>query len=163
MTRWIIIRCFISWHKHIDLPPFTNMRVNLVAQVLSQSMVLAMNTCITVSELPLEAEDTLPFTDRFDKHFDSFNSRRLFTSKRYNTAMSDGSVHIPFLKESLQVLEEVKLPNGKTLPYVEGWKQDITALLLLWSDLQDNHDFSYLYTSCLNQDCCENLVSNHQR
>ena len=61
--------------------------------------------------------------------------------------------------ESYEYLGELKLPNNKSLPCINGWRISIKSLLLLWSDLRSSQTFEYLLTNRLNQDCLENLFS----
>ena len=56
-------------------------------------------------------------------------------------------------------MNDLKLPSGKKLPCLEGWKLNINSLLLLWEDLNVNYGFRFLLTNRLNQDCVENMFS----
>ena len=40
-----------------------------------------------------------------------------------------------------------------------GWDMGINCLLQLWDTLHTEHQFKYLLTNRLNQDCVENLFS----
>ena len=53
----------------------------------------------------------------------------------------------------------VQFTSGQKLPCLNGWKISIKSLLLLWADLSANHDFKFLLTNRLNQDCLENMFS----
>ena len=53
--------------KHIILPPFSAMRVNLAAQVLSHSVAAGINTLCALKHLPDEASATAEFIETFDQ------------------------------------------------------------------------------------------------
>ena len=63
--------------KHIYLLPFSSMRVNLAAQVLSHSVAAGISFLVTCKELPEEAIHTAHFVEHFDNLFNTFNSRYL--------------------------------------------------------------------------------------
>jgi len=68
--------------KHFELPPFTSMRVNLAAPVLSHSVAAGIQTLCCFDKLPAEASHTAQFTDKFDQLFNAFNGRRI---KKFTT------------------------------------------------------------------------------
>ena len=138
------------------------MRVNLATQVLSHSVAAGITTMVTLGALPKEANHTALFLDKFDRIFDTFNSQTLRSTSPYRSALSKNyySVdHIKFLKDSYDWLNTIQPGSASTLPCLEGWKLDISALIQLWEELQADHGFEFLLTSRLNQDCLENLFS----
>ena len=64
-----------------------------------------------------------------------------------------------FLKDAMKFIESVQLTSGRALPCLNGWKISIQSLLSLGADLSMNHDFKFLLTNRLNQDCLENMFS----
>ena len=82
--------------KHITLPPFATMTVNLAAQILSHSVAAGINTLCSLGELPEEASATAEFIETFDQLFDTFNSAHSKISHKYKHAFSDGSAHMNF-------------------------------------------------------------------
>ena len=144
---------------HITLPMFTKMRVKLAAQVLSHSVAAGISTLSRLSKLPPEAKHTADFINFRDKLFNCFNSNSRRSSKPLGQAVSDNTDHLAFLKGALEYLNDLKLPNGKTLPCISGWQISIKSLIELWPDLRDQHMFEFLLTNRLNQDCLENLFS----
>ena len=58
----------------------------------------------------------------------------------------------------MNFLENIKIPEGKELPCIFGWKLCTQALLGLWEYLK-GENFQFTLTSRLNQDCIENLFS----
>ena len=60
-----------------------------------------------------------------------------------------------FINDSTDVSNKGK----KSPPCLEGWQISINALMMLWDKLHSEHDFRFLLTNRLNQDCVENLFS----
>ena len=144
---------------HIELPPFASMRVNLAAQVLSHSVAAGIFTLAQLGALPKEAEATAEFVEKMDQLFNAFNSKSRLSKQEFGHALSPDSGHIEFLKSCLQFLEELTLLSPTVIFCIQGWKISINALLGLWQDLHENHNFQFLLTNRLNQDCAENLFS----
>ena len=94
--------------KHIILPPFSAMRVNLAAQVLSHSVAAGINTLCALKHLPDEASATAEFIETFDQLFNAFNSASLNSSHKYKNALSESSGHFPFLNSCLRFLAKLK-------------------------------------------------------
>ena len=115
--------------KHIDLPPFMSVRVNLAAQVLSHSVAAGISLFTRVKELPESAIYTAQFIEHFDALFNTFNSCSFKCSQRLGHAFNDSSGHHAFLWESLSLLDNVKTMDGKELPCIQGWKISINGLL----------------------------------
>ena len=145
--------------KHIDLPPFSAMRVNLAAQVLSHSVAAGISTLSILGKLDAEAKHTASFIEMFDQIFNVFNSNSLKCSQKFRHAIQKESGHVQFLKDALTFLDTIQLPSRRKLPCLNGWKISINSLLALWADLNTNHGFKFLLTNRLNQDCLENMFS----
>ena len=145
--------------KHIELPPFASMRVNLAAQVLSHSVAAGISTLVVLKQLNEDAKYTTQFIEHFDVLFNCFNSRNLKSSQKLGKAFSDRSGHHGFLKDSLKLLNTIKTKGGAELPCIFGWKLNIVSLFGLWEYLKKEQGFKFLFTSRLNQDCAENLFS----
>ena len=94
--------------KHIDLPPFGSMRVNLAAQVLSHTVAAGISTLVALKQLPEDAKCTAEFIEHFDVLFNSFNSRNYKSSQKMGNAFSDKSGHDKFLRESFKLLDTIK-------------------------------------------------------
>ena len=84
--------------KHIELPPFTEMRVCLASQVMSHIVASGILTYSSLGKLPSEADYTDEFLEKMDKLVDSFNSRKLRETKIYRAAATSSSVHVSFWK-----------------------------------------------------------------
>ena len=145
--------------RHIELPPFSAMRVNLAAQVLSHSVAAGISFLVTAKELPEDAIETAKFVENFDALFNTFNSQKLKSSQRHGNAFRDSSSHHAFLKDSLKFLDSIKTLGDIVLPCIFGWKLCIHALFDLWDYLKTEQNFKFLLTNRLNQDCAENLFS----
>ena len=147
--------------KHIELPPFTKMRVCLASQVLSHSVASGILTYSSLGKLPSEAVYTAEFLERMDKLFDSFNSRKLRETKTYRAAATPSSVHVSFWKDCIEWIKKWKVKDGSTdkIACFQGWVTTITAVVQLFNELTTGDQFSFLLTNRLNQDCLENLFS----
>jgi len=60
--------------KHIDLPPFANMRVRFAAQVLSHSVAAGICTHVAFGAMSSDAAFAAEFIDTVDALFDCFNA-----------------------------------------------------------------------------------------
>jgi DNA transposase THAP9 len=148
--------------RHIDLPPFTSMRVCLAAQVLSHSVATGILTHVALGSMPTVATHTSTFIENMDKLFNCFNSSQIFgQTNSFKKPMSSSSQHWKFLDEMKLLLEGITIMNRtkKTPPCIKGWISNITALKLLCLNLEDNYGFKYILTRRLTQDCIENLFS----
>ena len=144
--------------KHITLPPFAAMRVNLAAQILSHSVAVGINMLCTTNSLPEDTNATAEFIETMDQLFNTFNSANLKSSHKHMNALNDTSGHIPFLDSCFHFLSKLTTQNGGVVPCIVGWLISICSLRSIWKDLQVN-GFKYLLTNRLNQDCVKNLFS----
>ena len=67
--------------------------------------------------------------------------------------------HHEFLQESLKFLDSIRTLGNIELPCIYGWKLCIHSLLGFGEHLKAEHDFKFIFTSRLYQDCTENLFS----
>ena len=144
--------------KHITLPPFSAMHVNLAVQVLSHSVAAGISTLSVLGHLDEEAKHMASFIEMFNQIFNAFNSNSFKSSQKFRHAIQNDSGHVHFLEDALKFLDMIQLENGQKLPCLNGWKFP-SSLLSLWADLRTNHDFQFLLTNRLNQDCLENMLS----
>ena len=144
---------------HLDLPPFTPMRVKLATQVLSHSVASGMAFLAQWGIIPDEAKHTSDFIEQMDQLFNCFNSMTL-TSKSYmRHAISSSSGHVEHLKQKLTWLKKVKSNSKRVPPCLSGWEMTINAVLMLWEMIHSDYGVKFLLTNRLNQDCVENLFS----
>ena len=74
--------------KHIDLPPFANMRVHFAAQVLSHSVAAGIYTHAAFGAMSCDAAFTAEFIDTVDALFDCFNAGSFCGQKPYRRALT---------------------------------------------------------------------------
>ena len=91
--------------KHVTLPPFTAMRVNLAAQVMSHSVAAGLSTLSHANKLPADAEHTAQFIENFDQLFNAFNSGSLKSHQKMRHALSEKSGHKDFLEKKSFIFE----------------------------------------------------------
>ena len=72
--------------RHIILPPFSAMCVNLAAQILSHSVAAGINTLCALNYLPDDASVTAEFIETFNQLFNTFNSAGHKSSHKYRHA-----------------------------------------------------------------------------
>ena len=97
--------------KPIDLPPFSAMRVNLVAQVLSHSVAAGISTLSILGQLDAHAKHTASFVEMFDEMFNAFNSNSLKCSQKFHHAIQNESGRVQFLNNALTFLDMIQLPS----------------------------------------------------
>ena len=129
--------------RHIELPPFSAVQVNLAVQVLSHSVAAGISFLVTAKELPEDAIETAKFAENFDALFNTFNSQKLKSSERHGNAFRDSSSHCAFLKDSLKFLDSIKTLGDVVLPCTFGWKLRIHALFGLWEYLKTEQNIFY--------------------
>lgn len=146
---------------HMNLPPFSSMRVCLATQTLSHSVSSGMMTLISLNQMKSSAIHTARFIEFFDNLFDVFNSITHNDPKNLRKPLTKNSCHWTFLNEAEQVLNKLKVYNrtGNLPPCIIGWKENITALRLLFNELNEKYSINFLMTRRLTQDCIENVFS----
>ena len=133
--------------KHITLPPFTAMRVNLAAQTLSHSVAAGINTLCTVKDdFPDDASAAAEFIETFDQLFNAFNSSSIKSSHKHKNALSENSGHIPFLESCLIFLSKIRTLGNAVIPCIVGWHISVSSLMAIWKDLQCN-GFKFFLTN----------------
>ena len=148
--------------KHIELPPFSAMRVCLAAEALSHTVAAGISTYVALGKMTDEAIHTAEFIEAVDGLFDCFNSRNLRDKKALHRPITDSSQssHWAHLQKCAQFLHTLKIDSSRaSVPCVRGWLMDINALQMIWSVLKSEYKLSFLLTSRLNQDSLENLFS----
>ncbi|XP_077494730.1 uncharacterized protein LOC144105484 isoform X1 [Amblyomma americanum] len=148
--------------QHIYRMPFADMRVKYATQVFSESVSVALLTLIAIQELPVDAKFTAEFTERMDKLFDCLNSSALKKQDdKLRYAMTEGSEHHVFLESCIDWIAQWHFggPLDKQPHTIKGWQITIKALLLLWTDLKADFDYTHLFTRRLQQDPLENFFA----
>ena len=113
--------------KHIDLPPFSAMRVSLAAQVLSHSVAAGISTLSILGHFDAQAEHTASFIKMFDEMFNAFNSNSLKCSQKFRRAIQNESGYVQFFNDALTFVDTIQLPSGRTntmFEWVENFNQE---------------------------------------
>lgn len=147
--------------KHIHPNTFEKMNVRLAVQVLSHScssaIITVSNLCRFSETVKIYATSTAKFCDRFDKLFDSFNSRARFNFlKVYNCAIEENNDVYKYLLEMKSYLSQIKSPTK--VYCIDGMIQTINALIMFSNDVfKSNLGISYVLTNKKNTDPLENF------
>jgi len=143
--------------RHINLPPFANMRVCLAAQVFSHSVFAGIHTHVSLGAMPAEATVTANFVGDMDKLFDCCNAGSFCGPKQYRRAITDGSNHWDHMTKCKDMFASLKVVGCKVRPpCFDGWILTINAIFRLFKMLRENHDYKFLLSNRLNQDALEN-------
>ncbi|XP_063926054.1 uncharacterized protein LOC135139671 [Zophobas morio] len=169
-------RRFQTLHKirepflYVNRYRLLKMKVSIAAKTLSASMAAALETLIDSKEnIPSEAIETAFFVKDANDLFDSFNStginmRNNHCNPKLRCALTKKSGHFDFWNkmekkiESWKFYDEVRGQFKTTMPFKEGWLNNIRGIRLLWQMCEKN-EFKFLRTRMLNQDPLENLFS----
>lgn len=144
--------------KHIYCNNYDKMKVNLASQVFSRSVAAGIHTHATLGSMPSTATFTANFIHKMDSLFDMFNSSQTKHYRSSKTAISMNNINqIQDMQNWINLWEFTGTRN--TIPCVEGWKLNVSALQCLWHDLNRNFEYEFLLTRRLNQDCLESLFS----
>ena len=116
--------------KHIEIPVFSKLRVNLPAQVLSHSVATGKAFLCQTGVFPESYMATSKFVQRFDSLFNIFNVNGGSSKAPFKHPITTTSSHIPFLLESkewlktLSTVQEILKKLQKTCPALkDGCKQ----------------------------------------
>lgn len=148
--------------------------MKLAAQLLSRSTgagILALKHILDERKdckhpMPQETEDTAEFVFMIDSLFDLFNvSRPIMDSRPTRKAYGlDKENQDQVLDKAYAWLLETRRIEGNSIghakalkPFQKGLLQDINALKLLYDDLKENFNITYILTERLNQDCLERM------
>ena len=104
--------------RHLDLPPFSRLRVRLAAQTLSHTVATGMKVLAQWDIIGADAEHTADFLENFDRLFNVFNSNSLHSTAKMRHAFNDTSGHREFLQEMLDWLKSLKYKGIYHLQFV---------------------------------------------
>jgi len=104
---------------HMDLPPFSPMRVCLATQTLSHTVSFGILTLVALNKMRSKAT----YTAKCISFFDIFNSITYNKPKLLRRPLIKDSSHWEFLKNTDKFLNNLKIHNklGKQLPCIKGW------------------------------------------
>jgi len=144
---------------HMDLPPFSPMRVCLATQTLSHTVSSGILTLVALNKMRSKATYTAKCISFFDSLFDIFNSITYNEPKILRRPLTKDSCHWEFLKNSDKFLNNLKIYNksGKQPPCIKRWRENINALELLFEKLNTENSIEFLLTRILTQDYIENV------
>lgn len=94
--------------RHLNLPPFSTLRVKLATQVLSHSVASGMKVMAEWDIIEKDAVPTADFLESFDQLFNAFNSSTLSSPSLMKHAFSNSSGHKQFVIDKLQWLKKIK-------------------------------------------------------
>lgn len=147
---------------YIEPNNFQRTKVKYVAQIFSNRVAAGMCTQMSSGLLPSEAVGTIDLIDHFDKLFDMLNFSSANTPKEYGKVFTGSNKQMEFLTEMKCLLKSIKVVNNTSYVKVkcfDCWQITITGVIQLWEVLKC-HNFPYLQTRKINQDCVENFFGS---
>lgn len=147
--------------QHIKPTPFQKMKVKLAAQLLSNSVAVALGTYISLGIFPASATAIAEFIEKMDNLFDIMNSQNIHSTKIFKQSFTGKNHQLQFLNDILIVFANMKILKNnvnitKRVKFIEGWKQTINGVLSMRIYLK-KEGVTNLYTRRLDQDGLENL------
>ena len=75
---------------------------------------------------------------RFDSIFDCLNSSTLHATKKYRRAISEKTLHIDYLKDSIKFIRNLKVFDKNQnvtgrIKCLQGWLVTLNAIILIWA------------------------------
>ena len=151
--------------KHMQVPAFSKLRINLTAQVLSRSIATGVAFLCQTGIFPASYMATFKFVQRFDSPFNINFSTPM--AKLYNSFQAPPNYNItsypfsPWKQKWLKTLQEMFIKAVENLPCISGYLQTIQALLFFANNtISDEKDIKFFLSNRLNQDCIENLCDD---
>ncbi|KAJ4431047.1 hypothetical protein ANN_19640 [Periplaneta americana] len=123
--------------KHIELSPFSPMRVCLSAQVLSHSVSKAIKTHVSFQSLPEEALQTAEFIELVERGFDYFNSSTMNDDKSSRRALQTTSCHWTTLQKLEITKKEIEESSFRICSDYPATENSFVGTAELE---EDNHD-----------------------
>jgi hypothetical protein len=150
--------------KHINPNGFEKMKVKYATQVLSQTVASTLLTYVALGAISPTAAATAELISKFDNLFDCLNSSSLNSAKVYKKPIREGSIHVQYITEMLELIASIKVIDKQTnedvtnqLRCLKGFKMTLNGVLILWNQLHNDWQLEYLLTRRLNQDPLENF------
>ena len=142
--------------SHVQPTQYEKMRVCLAAQFFSRSTAAAIQTCVNLDILPVEALTTAWFLSFVNDWFDAMNARH----KEAAQFRGKETAGTQALKDMLVIIHDVAF-DGKKMwkPIQTGIQLSTTAVLQLSQEVMSTHQLQYFLTGRLTQDPVENLFS----
>lgn len=148
--------------EHIFPNNFQKMRVRLASQSISSTVSAGIYTLASIGASSSTAINTAEIIEKIDKLFDVFNSSQ-FKAKASRRPFFARKEQIDFLNEMKSFFENITFFDSsinvtKKMRFINGWQQNIHALIDIFSDLKEE-GITFLLTRNLNQDCLENTFA----
>lgn len=141
---------------HISPSQYEKMRVCFAAQFFSRSTAAAIQTCVNLEILPVEALTTVWFLNFVNDWFDAMNARH----KEAAQFRGKETAGTQILLEMLHVIKDLSFDGKKTWkPIQTGIQLSTTVALQLSQEVMSTHKLQYFLTGRLSQDHVENLFS----
>jgi len=141
---------------HVNPTQYEKMRVCFAAQFFSRSTAAAIQTCVNLSVLPVEALTTVWFLNFVNDWFDAMNARHKEAAQFHGKETAGTQV----LTEMLEVIKGLGF-DGKKIwkPIQTGIQLSTSVALQLSQEVMSSHKLQYFLTGRLSQDPVENLFS----
>lgn len=142
--------------SHTMPTQYEKMRVCYAAQFFSRSTAAAIQTCVNLDILPVEALTTAWFLNFVNDWFDAINSRHKAAALFHGKETAGTEV----LTEMLEVIRGLSFDGKQTWkPIQAGIQLSTTVALQLSEQMMSCHNLQYFLTGRLSQDPVENLFS----
>jgi len=140
---------------HINPSQYEKMRVSLAAQFFSQSTASALEVCVRLDKLPIEALTTAWFLRSVNNWFDAMNARHKPAGLFRNQ-----TAKLSTLSSMIDILKDVTFSDRKIWKPVQcGIQLSTSSVLQLSDNLMKKYNLQYFLTGRLTQDPVENLFS----
>ncbi|GBN86169.1 hypothetical protein AVEN_83713-1 [Araneus ventricosus] len=135
-------------------------------QVLSHSVVAALNLYVKATYIDSKASETSEFVYKMDKIFDSVNYRSLKHQKKEMCAVTENSGHVELWKKTIPWIEKWHIRSSKTGRKIyaackNGWLITLNAFIGISEILLKK--IKFILTSRFSQDALENTFSTLRR
>ena len=142
--------------SHVSPTQYEKMRVCLAAQFFSRSTAAAIQTCVNLELMPVDALTTAWFLNMVNDWFDAMNS------KHKDSALLNGrhTAKKQALTDMLEIVKDLSF-NGRKVwkPVQTGIQLSTIAAIQLSEQLMTKYNLPYFMAGRLSQDPVENLFS----
>lgn len=163
---------------HLEPTSQQKMRVNLAAEVLSETVAKGIHSMVPdptlfhlgeppsshLHYMPESARWTAKFILDVDRLFDTFNGTQLraVNCKDHRVAWTPTSIHQTFWPEIFKIIDSWEFTDKETgriqrSPFQDGWLTTIRGATYVGIILGEKFDVLLLHLNVLNQDALENL------
>ena len=141
---------------HVTPSQYEKMKVSYAAQFFSRSTAAAIQTCVNLDILPVEALTTAWFLNFVNDWFDAMNARHKEAAQFQCQVVAATQA----MTEMLEVIKDLAFDGKKTWkPIQAGIQLSTSVALQLSQEVMSTHKLPYFLTGRLSQDPVENLFS----